>query len=324
VAAYVAAHPTVVVGRFAEAQGPESDFVAAANDDDIEEFKVGLFGCCCVCSSAIVVLLHALLSFLFSLPFFSSLLIVSRSLCKSLDRPSRPSRCTPRGWRRRCIPRARTLPAGPLSTGDACLALPCLFSLVKCSFPLVDEVGGHNFGKYAKLAKPLHLVFVEPSDPNKERIIADLTTVAAEHKDESFSWIDAAKYKAQVNTTACVCWCRRLTLFLQIKARRCFSCLLSSSVAGHGSVGRGGAVHHSAEQLWVGEQAGGVRAAAHAGEPARLGPGRQERQVQVHAQVGAHPRGQHRPRQGAFVVSVSSLLFSSLARCLWARTGTRL
>jgi thiol-disulfide isomerase/thioredoxin len=42
VAAYLSAHPTVVVGRFAEAQGPESDFVAAANDADLEEFKVGV------------------------------------------------------------------------------------------------------------------------------------------------------------------------------------------------------------------------------------------------------------------------------------------
>jgi len=66
------------------------------------------------------------------------------------------------------------------------------------SFPLVDEVGGHNFAKYAKLGKPLHLVFVEPTAANKDVIIADLTTVASEHRDESFSWIDAEKYKAQI------------------------------------------------------------------------------------------------------------------------------
>lgn len=37
---YVAQHPTVVVGRFPQVQGPESDFFAAANDADLEEFKV--------------------------------------------------------------------------------------------------------------------------------------------------------------------------------------------------------------------------------------------------------------------------------------------
>jgi hypothetical protein len=66
------------------------------------------------------------------------------------------------------------------------------------SFPLVDEVGGHNFAKYSKRNKPLHLVFVEPTDPNKAQLLEDLRTVAAEHPDESFSWIDAAKYKAQI------------------------------------------------------------------------------------------------------------------------------
>jgi protein disulfide-isomerase A1 len=66
------------------------------------------------------------------------------------------------------------------------------------SFPLVDEVGGHNFARYAKLGKPLHLVFVEPTDEGKDALVANLETVAAEHKDESFSWIDANKYKAQI------------------------------------------------------------------------------------------------------------------------------
>jgi hypothetical protein len=92
----------------------------------------------------------------------------------------------------------------------------------------VDEVGGHNFGKYAKLAKPLHLVFVEPTDEHKERIIADLTTVAAEHKDESFSWIDAAKYRAQIKYDCFrVCWCRCLTLFFKGEHSCRLSCLLS-------------------------------------------------------------------------------------------------
>ena len=62
------------------------------------------------------------------------------------------------------------------------------------SFPLVDEVGGHNFARYAKLGKPLHLVFVEPTDEGKDALVANLETVAAEHKDESFSWIDANEY----------------------------------------------------------------------------------------------------------------------------------
>lgn len=65
-------------------------------------------------------------------------------------------------------------------------------------FALVDEVGGHNFAKYAKLGKPLHLVFVDPADAEKDNIITALRTVAAEHRDESFSWIDAQKYKAQI------------------------------------------------------------------------------------------------------------------------------
>jgi len=68
----------------------------------------------------------------------------------------------------------------------------------EASFPLVDEVGGHNFAKYAKRNKPLHLVFVEPTDPAKPQLLEDLRAVAAEHRDESFSWIDAVKYKAQV------------------------------------------------------------------------------------------------------------------------------
>jgi hypothetical protein len=66
------------------------------------------------------------------------------------------------------------------------------------SFPLVDEVGGHNFARYAKLGKPLHLIFVEPTDAAKDQLVADIATVAAEHRDESFSWIDAVKYKAQI------------------------------------------------------------------------------------------------------------------------------
>lgn len=65
-------------------------------------------------------------------------------------------------------------------------------------FPLVDEVGGHNFAKYAKLGKPLHLVFIEPTDPRREELIGHLRTVAAEHSDESFSWINAQQYKAQI------------------------------------------------------------------------------------------------------------------------------
>ena len=44
VAAFVAQHPNVVVGRFREAQGPDSDFVVAANDADLEEHKVRAWG----------------------------------------------------------------------------------------------------------------------------------------------------------------------------------------------------------------------------------------------------------------------------------------
>jgi flagellar motor component MotA len=60
------------------------------------------------------------------------------------------------------------------------------------------QVGGHNFAKYAKLGKPLHLVFVEPTDSGKDELVRNLETIAAKHRDESFSWIDAAKYKAQI------------------------------------------------------------------------------------------------------------------------------
>ena len=66
------------------------------------------------------------------------------------------------------------------------------------SFPLVDEIGGHNFAKYAKMGKPLHLVFVKPDDADKATLLESLATVAAEHADESFAWIDAVKYSAQV------------------------------------------------------------------------------------------------------------------------------
>merc|ERR1711991_992948 len=66
------------------------------------------------------------------------------------------------------------------------------------SFPLVDEVGGHNFAKYAKLGKPLHLVFVDPNDENKDALVENLKIVAGENREDSFSWIDANKYKAQI------------------------------------------------------------------------------------------------------------------------------
>jgi len=70
--------------------------------------------------------------------------------------------------------------------------------LFESSFALVDEVGGHNFAKYAKRGKPLHLVFVDPADASKDQLLEDLKTVASEHADEAFSWIDAQKYKAQI------------------------------------------------------------------------------------------------------------------------------
>jgi len=130
------------VGRFPQAQGPESDFFTAANDADLEEFKfVQVVG-----APKEQITLHA----------------------KSLSPQIHPEGENIARW------------------------------AFEHSFPLVDEVGGHNFGKYAKLGRPLHLVFIEPTDANKEQIISNLATVAAEHRDESFSWIDAAKYKAQI------------------------------------------------------------------------------------------------------------------------------
>ncbi len=143
VPAFLAEHSTVVVGRFAKAPEADSEFVQAANDADLEEFKfVQVIG-----ADKESITLHV----------------------KSMEPQVYPN-------------------------GGENIARWAF----EHSFPLVDEVGGHNFARYAKLAKPLHLVFVEPTDANKDELVKNLATVAAEHRDESFSWIDAAKYKAQI------------------------------------------------------------------------------------------------------------------------------
>jgi len=64
------------------------------------------------------------------------------------------------------------------------------------SFKLVDEVGGHNFSRYAKLGQPLYLAFTEAD--TQEEVISTLTKLAPSVPTEKFSWIDAKKYAAQV------------------------------------------------------------------------------------------------------------------------------
>lgn len=70
--------------------------------------------------------------------------------------------------------------------------------IFEASFPLVGEVTGENFPRYAKLGKPLHLVFIAPTDPDKRQIIADLAVIAAEDTTESVGWIDAEKYGSHI------------------------------------------------------------------------------------------------------------------------------
>jgi protein disulfide-isomerase A1 len=62
------------------------------------------------------------------------------------------------------------------------------------SFPLFDQISPENFSKYAQAGLPIGYLFIDPEDPKKESIIAELKPVAEKFKGKiSFCWIDAVK-----------------------------------------------------------------------------------------------------------------------------------
>lgn len=67
--------------------------------------------------------------------------------------------------------------------------------LKEVSTPLLDEVNGETYGKYAESGLPLAYVFVDPTKEDKQSILDSFKPVAKQHKGKiNFAWIDAVKF----------------------------------------------------------------------------------------------------------------------------------
>lgn len=64
------------------------------------------------------------------------------------------------------------------------------------SVPLIDEISGENYGKYAEAGLPLAYLFVDPTKKEqRETLVESIKPIASAHKGKvNFVWIDALKF----------------------------------------------------------------------------------------------------------------------------------
>ena len=63
------------------------------------------------------------------------------------------------------------------------------------AIPVIDQVGGENYGTYAQSGKPLAYLFLDPTDEKREQYIDAIRPIAAKYKGKvNFVWIDAIQF----------------------------------------------------------------------------------------------------------------------------------
>lgn len=63
------------------------------------------------------------------------------------------------------------------------------------SIPVIGEVNGDNYAKYAASTKPLAYLFIDPSNAEHVAHVDSIKSVALEHKSKmNFVWIDGVKF----------------------------------------------------------------------------------------------------------------------------------
>ncbi|KAI0089306.1 protein disulfide isomerase [Irpex rosettiformis] len=61
--------------------------------------------------------------------------------------------------------------------------------------PIIDQVGGENYGTYAQSGKPLAYLFLDPTDEKRQEYIDAIRPIAAKYKGKvNFVWIDAIQF----------------------------------------------------------------------------------------------------------------------------------
>jgi protein disulfide-isomerase A1 len=67
--------------------------------------------------------------------------------------------------------------------------------LQELAIPIIDEVNGENYAAYAQSGRPLAYLFLDPSDKQRDELIAAIKPIAAKQKGKiNFVWIDAVKF----------------------------------------------------------------------------------------------------------------------------------
>lgn len=63
------------------------------------------------------------------------------------------------------------------------------------AIPVIDQVGGENYGTYAQSGKPLAYLFLDPTDEKRDQYIDAIRPIAAKYKGKvNFVWIDAIQF----------------------------------------------------------------------------------------------------------------------------------